>query len=305
MNELAVVVRASRSGWWAGRIGHLPSGSGHQIEKPIATHGAGEGASGGGARTGAGHALIWPERAAYIGRLLENEAHAHHAIQISIALEGMLSLQTAPDERWSPYRAVATASDQLHRIRCRGAIAQIYVDPESAVGLALRERLGDAGVRPLEVGELGALPDALRAWFCGELDTEELGAAIDDAMPVAAPASASTPMDPRVREALDVIHTSPGRRVPLAALARRVGLSPSRLGALFRRNTGIPVRRYLLWLRLTDAIEALSDGINLTEAAHHAGFSDSAHLSRTFRHMFGMPPSALQAQSVEIRRLTP
>ena len=34
-------------------------------------------------------------------------------------------------------------------------------------------------------------------------------------------------------------------------------------------------------------------GANLTEAAHLAGFADSAHLSRTFRAMFGVAPSLL------------
>lgn len=34
-------------------------------------------------------------------------------------------------------------------------------------------------------------------------------------------------------------------------------------------------------------------GAGLTEAAHRAGFADSAHLSRTFRAMFGVAPSLL------------
>ena len=34
-------------------------------------------------------------------------------------------------------------------------------------------------------------------------------------------------------------------------------------------------------------------GASLTEAAHLAGFADSAHLSRTFRAMFGVAPSLL------------
>ncbi|MBT9527048.1 MAG: helix-turn-helix domain-containing protein [Rhizobacter sp.] len=30
-----------------------------------------------------------------------------------------------------------------------------------------------------------------------------------------------------------------------------------------------------------------------TQAAHEAGFSDSAHLTRTFKRMFGLNPAAL------------
>ena len=38
----------------------------------------------------------------------------------------------------------------------------------------------------------------------------------------------------------------------------------------------------------------LAGGRSLTEAAHEAGFADSAHFSRTFRRMFGLPAAALR-----------
>ena len=37
-------------------------------------------------------------------------------------------------------------------------------------------------------------------------------------------------------------------------------------------------------------------GGSWTEAAHEAGFADSAHLSRTFKRMFGMNPATLVLQ---------
>ena len=45
---------------------------------------------------------------------------------------------------------------------------------------------------------------------------------------------------------------------------------------------------------LGDAVERMADGASLTEAAHEAGFADSAHFSRTFRRMFGLAPSSLR-----------
>jgi AraC family transcriptional regulator len=59
-------------------------------------------------------------------------------------------------------------------------------------------------------------------------------------------------------------------------------------------HTGLPFRTYLLWLRLTKAVGVFAGGRSLTEAAHEAGFADSAHFSRTFRRMFGTQAAALR-----------
>jgi AraC-like DNA-binding protein len=49
--------------------------------------------------------------------------------------------------------------------------------------------------------------------------------------------------------------------------------------------------------------EEVAGGETLTGAAAAAGFSDSAHLSRTFRRAFGLPPSALlNMRSLEVDR---
>jgi AraC-like DNA-binding protein len=76
-------------------------------------------------------------------------------------------------------------------------------------------------------------------------------------------------------------------------VAARVGLSASRLTHLFTAQVGLPLRRYILWLRLMSAVELARAGHDLTTIAHTAGFADSAHLTRTCREIFGLPPSAL------------
>ena len=71
-------------------------------------------------------------------------------------------------------------------------------------------------------------------------------------------------------------------------VAESVSLSEGRFLHLFSEKMGITWRPYLLWHRMTCAINALVKGSSVTDAAHVAGFSDSAHLSRTFRSLFGM-----------------
>ena len=63
---------------------------------------------------------------------------------------------------------------------------------------------------------------------------------------------------------------------------------------VFTASIGIPLRPYLGWLRFQRAARAIVSGIPLTDAAMAAGFADAAHMTRTFRRMFGVPPSALR-----------
>ena len=53
------------------------------------------------------------------------------------------------------------------------------------------------------------------------------------------------------------------------------------------------MRPYILWLRLQRASYELMNGATATETAHIAGFSDAAHLTRTFRRMLGTTPKDL------------
>ena len=79
----------------------------------------------------------------------------------------------------------------------------------------------------------------------------------------------------------------------LPDLAEIAGLSPSRLMHVFTESVGVPLRPYVLWLRLQRACGELMRGSSLTGAAHGAGFSDAAHMTRTFRRMLGTTPSEL------------
>jgi len=101
------------------------------------------------------------------------------------------------------------------------------------------------------------------------------------------------PRDPRIDHVLAFIEGLPQKKVSLSELAKQVYLSESRFIHLFTDQVGIPPRRYLLWARLMDAVKAAIRAANLTSAAHASGFADSAHLSRTFKRMFGETPSFL------------
>jgi AraC-like DNA-binding protein len=102
------------------------------------------------------------------------------------------------------------------------------------------------------------------------------------------------PPDPRIGKIMRYAAARLDDAVTLGAAAKSAGLSPGRARHLFVEQTGIPFRRYLLWLRINRAVALFAAGASLTQAAHEAGFSDSAHFSRTFRRMFGIAATVLE-----------
>ncbi|CAN5834030.1 hypothetical protein BH24GEM1_BH24GEM1_27200 [soil metagenome] len=100
-------------------------------------------------------------------------------------------------------------------------------------------------------------------------------------------------MDERITRALTFIKSRDVRALKLEDVANAVFLSPSRFTHLFSDAIGLPFRRYLLWRKLSRAMEEFACGSNLSQSAHSAGFADSAHLTRTWIQMFGITPTMM------------
>jgi AraC-like DNA-binding protein len=178
--------------------------------------------------------------------------------------------------------------DATHEVDARGSLLLIgFFSVESDVGAALAERI-EGEIACLSAhqvakwrAELGPTPNEARAehWLIKFLMQRRRGLAIH----------------PGVRRVLN--HLQAPQTVPddlsLKTLAGIAGLSPSRFMHAFTQSVGVPVRPYILWLRLQRAACDLMNGATVTSAAHRAGFADNAHLTRTFRRMLGATPSDL------------
>ena len=236
-----------------------------------------------------------PGWALFVGASGDNALHSHHAIQLCLSLGEPLAVETAGGRRVSSH-GVAIDRDVAHRVRLPGGSgALLYVEPGSAEGrrlhaslegeelrclarARLREALGsldEIGHRPATWKEVRSFRDATVLAFAARVGESEAS------------------RDPRVARVVELIERRVGQRtISARELASHVGLSTSRLAALFRREIGLPIRPFVLWTRLRRAVESASRGGSLTQAAHAAGFADSAHLARTFRRMFGTTPSS-------------
>jgi AraC-like DNA-binding protein len=230
--------------------------------------------------------FFWPHRLLVLAPGFASAMHRHHAAQILVALDDSLEFRHAEAD-WQRAAGFIVPPDVPHAHRSTGPVAMLYLDAESSdwrasaccasVGGALLAWSPGASVLSAAVAAFRDGSAAAAADFC----VAALGGQT----------SARTTLDPRIAAAQNFIATRLDRSIQLADIAREVHLSPSRLAHVFQHATGVPVRRYVLWCRLRAAAEAALQGRSLTDAAHEAGFADAAHLSRSFRAMFGIAPS--------------
>lgn len=73
-----------------------------------------------------------------------------------------------------------------------------------------------------------------------------------------------------------------------SVLSRNACLSKSRFSHLFKQETGVPLNRYLVMVKMRKTYEFFLDGESLTEACVQAGFDSPSHFAATCKKMFGI-----------------
>lgn len=228
---------------------------------------------------------IWagPARALYVGPGLDLSPHLNVATTIAVSLRQPFGLRTwAKSGCWSPWRSETISvipSETLHHLKSLGPMAFLYLDP-------LTDRR-----HPLSQADLLRGHERLR------LMGPRVG--LDEAF-AAFGLRPQRPRDARIARVVHAIERRPDAFGRLQDAATLACLSPSRFRARFDAELGLPFRRYRLWRRMAAVMRTVAAGGTLTEAAHAAGFSSSAHLSSTFKRMFGLTASDLLALGVAI-----
>jgi AraC-like DNA-binding protein len=252
----------------------------------------------------AGAVHLDPGQLTYYGTVSDIPLHSSIAIGLILVTEGVAELtdeagHTVELRPGGPNAAVLPPGESHAKpMRPDGApddtrAVLAVLDPERPEGQRLMARIGSDRHRPQAWVDAAApatklvrppAPDdpagaALVAEVVRELAASEAGPAPS--------------VHPAVRRAAELIPARLAAGVELQDLAAEVGLSASRLGHLFAVELGLPYRAYVRWSRLQKVVQVLREGATLTAAAHAAGFTDSAHMNRVCRSVFGVNPSQL------------
>jgi AraC family transcriptional regulator len=225
----------------------------------------------------------------------KTDPHSHHVVQVTLALTGRIDFDGEAERAFGA--AIAIAPDSLHAFEGTGLIAHLFVASDGKPGREIVRRLfADGPIASISARQLGDLPARLKATFENPHHTDDDLRALGRSLVarLAGEGVHADALDPRIAKLIAWVARRLDQTVSLSDAATFIGLSPGRARHLFVQQTGLPFRTYLLWLRLLCALEIYAGNASLTEAAHAAGFADSAHLSRTFRRMFGIAADSLR-----------
>lgn len=242
--------------------------------------------------------IFWPSQAIAVGPGWFFAFHHHYATQVCISFGAPLRVRAYASGPYTEQQSLIVGPHVPHELETTGIPCFVLWSESRALADLARD------LRITTASELPALPeDLLRVLrplllASGEqvLDDQAGRSLLSRVLTtLVGPTWDEGPDDPRIATALSLVTPQflVEQSKPIKHLAACVHLSPGRFRHLFRTKMGISVQSYLRWRRLYTALRTTTYGASLTEAAHAAGFADSAHLTRVFRATFGLPPSRI------------
>nr|ACC95209.1 AraC-like protein [uncultured bacterium] len=244
--------------------------------------------------------FIWAREALYLGTCKSRQtAHRTTQEKLVLSLQGSLKLLTPqgsrisvrscllPTDLWLD-RNILDASEAVIGVYYLASFSQDYA------ALASIMQPAQPGIYHSHPNEHAIIQIALdirnRKQICPIQACEQLRAQL---IPSELANRVFREFDPRVIAVAKHIRETLLQKVMLADLARKVRLSSSRLEKLFKAQTGLAITTYRMRCRVFISTILMALGYSMTEAALCAGFANSAHLSRSYRAINGITPSAL------------
>jgi AraC family transcriptional regulator len=237
------------------------------------------------------HLYLWPERVLYLGPGMNTSLHRNHA-SVWLMTHGDNLKVTLEDGRVLSGEVVYVPSETAYSAEISASsVAVLFWEPESASFKRIAQNFENV---PRTFSYEHAERSKQTRLLSAETSLDDADAFIRDIFQLSREdAVLPTFTDERVTTALAFLRASPQEYHSIDALSARVHLSPSRFAHLFKEVVGVPVRRYVLWMKLRRALELAMAGDSLTTAALSAGFADGAHLSRSARALLGFAPEFL------------
>jgi AraC-like DNA-binding protein len=239
------------------------------------------------------HIYVWDRLVLQLAFGIKNARHRHFGAFLLLAPDAPIEIRVDDYPRVVSCAALVApyAWHQLDASNSR--VATLLLGPDHPWFGYVTPILDGAPVIPFPLSSIAAGVD----WnhlFDGETECASVVAFIERTLAsLSSTAFKPHALDPRTAAAVQLLNQPGGAALSPATLAHHVGLSRVALMRRFKRDLGVRIREYALWRRLLNVLPLIDSQRTLTEIAQLAGFYDQAHLTRTSRRMFDLPPSTV------------
>jgi len=223
----------------------------------------------------------------YIGKDIQTSEHLHHAITVAVSFSDEI-------DYWCERQKVSCKGVimQANTIRKlvnpdNSYIAFIHIEPFSEQGLKLTDR--KEPFKQLSLIQVKNITKRLEKWLSDEQNDESLTKKIIDKIISEIGYTSGIAIDKRIRKAIDKIRKT--EDITLKQISEHSHLSMYRFSHLFKQQTGISFREFVLYTKLVKSLKAVYQKQSLTHSSYLGGFSDQAHFTRTYYKAFGILPS--------------
>lgn len=249
--------------------------------------------------------LLWPDLLLFRGnidRVLKT--HQHHIIQLVIALNKPFLTKNLNTGEWETRSALLIPPNAPHQCDAQNLnVLTLKIEPESVLGQSLLAGLSNPE-EAIDLSDRKGLEELKNEIekLLGKESFELIRALVEQKLFALFELSPNhEELDPRIEHVRQYIKAHFEENLTTQDLMNVAHLSESRLLHLFKEQVGLPIRQYLQWERIRQAILYVVQGNDLTAAAYHAGFSDAAHFSRSFLARIGHPPSVVFKNSNSVQ----
>ena len=223
----------------------------------------------------------------YIGKEIQTDEHLHHAITVAVALSGKFDYWHKKEQ--VSCSGIIMQANTIRKIinQDKTQIAFIHIEPFSKQGLKLTNRN-----EPFEVltpVQIKNIINILGKWSLEDVNDEQMTANIIEVITSEIGYTSEIEIDKRIVKSIDIIRRS--EEITLKQISEQIHLSTYRFSHLFKQQTGLSFREFVLYTKLVKSLKAVYQNQNFTHSSYLGGFADQAHFTRTYYRAFGILPS--------------
>jgi AraC-like DNA-binding protein len=235
---------------------------------------------------------IWNKSSAVFYSSNLTPFHSHNTIQVVLDMQNSFRFRLK-NGQWNTYQSLIIKDNIVHQLDTNKSVQLIiYLDTESPVAKAITSTFlaeKDIYVPDLNIFHMANSNELEKAMVHPEPGI--MKSLIENVLGKLSRDTGISFPDKRILLIEQTISNLDPKEISLKMLAGKVYLSESRLRSLFKKVTGTPIHRYILWNKIRFATNQIMAGNSVYDAAIESGFTDSSHLHKMMVQQFGITPS--------------